>query len=89
MAVKTIKYIAPNKTHYALDQIVFETDGKNTQALLLNTNAGLVLKCTSKQFVRRASNLAMKFYKLAGERTEKPHRLIDELLTVGIDYWEK
>ncbi len=64
MAVKTIKYIAPNKTHYALDQIVFETDGETTQALLLNTNAGLVLKCTSELFVRRASNLAHRYYVL-------------------------
>lgn len=61
----TITYKAPNKKHFAIDRIVFHKRGRKVTAELLNTNAGLKLTCTSKKFVRHASNMASKYYTLS------------------------
>jgi len=88
MTVQTTVYVAPNKTHFALDKIVFEKRGNEVQALLLNTHAGLNLKCTSKLMVRRAVRLAHKYYTLEANKTNTRGAL-DELLVKGVDWWEE
>lgn len=60
----TIEYIAPNKRYYAINKIIFDKKGKKLTATLHNDKSGLVLKCTSEKFVKSASDLATRYYKL-------------------------
>ncbi len=57
-----IVYKAPNKKHFAIDVIKFTKEKNKPIALLIQSNSGLTLKCTSKKFVEYASSLATKYY---------------------------